>query len=106
MAGGAQSAINELSDAGKEFVDEAQKQMRSTFVFSATPPEPISVQQQSVAPPAVHLHGLGGGGFGRGGQPSYGGKFGDSGFGGGQSSNGGFGGGVFGGGPSSTGEYI
>jgi len=36
IAGGAQAAINELSDAGKEL---AAADMRSEFVFSAMPPE-------------------------------------------------------------------
>jgi hypothetical protein len=112
IAGGAQVAINELSDAGRELTD-----MRSTLVFSAMPSQIFSQQPQSVPRPAMDmevetLNDFGGGDFGGGGlQPSHGGfgggfasqssfgEFVERSFvptqfsGGGQSSNGGFGGG-------------
>ena len=107
IAGGAQTAINELSDAGKALTG-----MRSSMVFSSMPPGTLSPQQQSVPPPAIDIQG---GtvqpGFDEGvasqssfGQPSYAGFGGgvyDGGFGSrdgpasfGQPSYGGFGGGV------------
>jgi hypothetical protein len=93
IAGGVQAAINELSDAGKDLTHK-----RSDFVFSTTPPETVLLPPQSVPPPAITSDAFGGGVFGWGGQPSYGG------FGGvaSQSSFGEFGGGVFGGGQSSN----
>jgi hypothetical protein len=90
IAGGAQVAINELSDAGKDLTD-----MRSALVFSAMPPGTVSLQPQSAPRPAMDfevktLNDFGGSDFGGGGlHPSSGG------FGGGfasQSSFGEFGG--------------